>query len=45
MVDGHRVVIVGGGFGSLYTAQALRKAPAQVTLLDRHNYHLFEPWE
>ncbi len=43
MVDGHRVVIVGGGFGGLYTAQALRKALVQVTLLDRHNYHLFEP--
>ncbi len=39
----HRVVIVGGGFGGLYTAQALRKAPVQVTLVDRRNFHLFQP--
>ena len=38
-----RVVIVGGGFGGLYTAQALRKAPAAVTLIDRRNFHLFQP--
>jgi NADH:ubiquinone reductase (H+-translocating) len=41
--NSHRVVIVGGGFGGLYTAQALRKAPVQVTLLDRRNFHLFQP--
>ncbi|MGE5486979.1 MAG: NAD(P)/FAD-dependent oxidoreductase [bacterium] len=39
----HNVVIVGGGFGGLNAAMALRKAPAQVTLLDRNNYHLFQP--
>jgi NADH dehydrogenase len=39
----HRVVIVGGGFGGLYAAHALRKAPADVTLLDRRNFHLFQP--
>jgi NADH dehydrogenase len=39
----HRVVIVGGGFGGLYAAQALRKAPVQLTLLDRRNFHLFQP--
>src|SRR5215472_1379662 len=39
----HRVVIVGGGFGGLYAAQALAKAPVQVTLLDRRNFHLFQP--
>jgi NADH dehydrogenase len=39
----HRVVIVGGGFGGLYAAQTLRRAPVQVTLIDRHNYHLFQP--
>ena len=38
-----RVVIVGGGFGGLWAAQALRKAPVQVTLLDRQNHHLFQP--
>jgi NADH dehydrogenase len=39
----HRVVIVGGGFGGLYAAQALRKAPVEVTLVDRRNFHLFQP--
>src|SRR5579871_5597946 len=39
----HRVVIVGGGFGGLYAAQALGKADVQVTLIDRRNYHLFQP--
>jgi NADH dehydrogenase len=39
----HRVVIVGGGFGGLYAAQALGKAPVQVTLIDRRNFHLFQP--
>ena len=39
----HRVVIVGGGFGGLYAAQALCCAPVQVTLLDRRNFHLFQP--
>ena len=38
-----RVVIVGGGFGGLYAARALRKAPVQITLLDRRNHHLFQP--
>jgi NADH dehydrogenase len=39
----HRVVVVGGGFGGLHTARALRAAPVQVTLIDRNNYHLFQP--
>jgi NADH:ubiquinone reductase (H+-translocating) len=39
----HRVVIVGGGFGGLYAAQALGKASVQVTLIDRRNFHLFQP--
>jgi NADH dehydrogenase len=38
-----RVVIVGGGFGGLHAARALADAPARVTLIDRHNYHLFQP--
>jgi NADPH-dependent 2,4-dienoyl-CoA reductase/sulfur reductase-like enzyme len=38
-----RVVIVGGGFGGLCAAKALAKAPVEVTLIDRHNYHLFQP--
>jgi NADH:ubiquinone reductase (H+-translocating) len=39
----HQIVIVGGGFGGLYTAQYLKKADAEVTLLDRRNFHLFQP--
>jgi len=38
-----RVAIVGGGFGGLAAAQALRKADVDVTLLDRTNHHLFQP--
>ncbi|QDV85865.1 NAD(P)/FAD-dependent oxidoreductase [Planctomycetes bacterium TBK1r] len=37
------VVIIGGGFGGLETAQRLRKANVRVTIVDRHNYHLFQP--
>ncbi|MFN2432939.1 MAG: NAD(P)/FAD-dependent oxidoreductase [Gemmatimonadota bacterium] len=37
------VVIVGGGFGGLFAARALRRAPVRVTLLDRNNHHLFQP--
>src|SRR5438270_11975945 len=43
MDQGHRVVIVGGGFGGLHAALALKKAPVEVTLLDRRNFHLFQP--
>src|ERR1700736_5406147 len=38
-----RVVILGGGFGGLYAAKALKHAPARVTVVDRRNYHLFQP--
>jgi NADH dehydrogenase len=38
-----RVVIVGGGFGGLYAAKALRRAPVDLTLVDRRNFHLFQP--
>jgi NADH:ubiquinone reductase (H+-translocating) len=37
------VVIVGGGFGGLAAAKALRKTPAQIILIDRTNHHLFQP--
>jgi NADH dehydrogenase len=43
MADKHRVLILGGGFGGLYAAQALKHAPVDVTLLDRRNFHLFQP--
>jgi NADH:quinone reductase (non-electrogenic) len=36
-----RVVIVGAGFGGLETAKALRRAPLDVTLIDRNNHHCF----
>ncbi|MCL1471100.1 NAD(P)/FAD-dependent oxidoreductase [Argonema antarcticum] len=39
----HHVVIVGGGFGGLYAAQALNRPPVKVTLVDKRNFHLFQP--
>lgn len=39
----HRVIILGGGFGGLLAAKALRRAPVQVTLIDKRNFHLFQP--
>jgi NADH dehydrogenase len=39
----HRVVILGGGFGGLYAARALGHANVAVTLVDRRNFHLFQP--
>src|SRR5262245_15486325 len=38
-----RVIIIGGGFGGLSAAQSLKSAPVDVTLIDRRNYHLFQP--
>jgi NADH:ubiquinone reductase (H+-translocating) len=43
MASQHRVVIVGGGFGGLSAVLGLKRAPVQVTLVDRCNYHLFQP--
>lgn len=39
----HRVVIIGGGFGGLYAAQSLRHTDVDVTLIDKRNFHLFQP--
>jgi NADH dehydrogenase len=39
----HHVVIIGGGFGGLYAAKALRHAPVRITLIDKRNFHLFQP--
>lgn len=37
------VVIIGAGFGGLYAAQALKRAPVEITVIDRRNHHLFQP--
>jgi NADH:quinone reductase (non-electrogenic) len=39
----HRVVVIGGGFGGLRAVKRLARVPVQITLIDRHNYHLFQP--
>lgn len=41
--NAHRVVIVGGGFAGLYAAKQLSRAPVRVTLIDKRNFHLFQP--
>src|ERR1700682_3616574 len=43
MPSPHRVVILGGGFGGMFTAQKLKRAPVEITLIDRRNFHLFQP--
>ena len=42
-MSAHRIVVVGGGFGGLQAALKLRRTPAEVTLVDRRNFHLFQP--
>src|SRR3954468_2149056 len=39
----HRIAVVGGGFGGLQAVEHLRKAPVDITLIDRRNFHLFQP--
>src|SRR4051794_25465826 len=43
VMSAHRVVIVGGGFGGLEATRGLRGAPVEITLIDRRNFHLFQP--
>jgi len=43
MQAAHHFVIVGGGFAGLWAARALASAPVRITLVDRHNHHLFQP--
>jgi NADH dehydrogenase len=43
MGEKHRVLLLGGGFGGLNAAQKLKRAPVDVTLIDRRNFHLFQP--
>jgi NADH dehydrogenase len=42
-MSAHRVVVVGGGFGGLQATRGLRDAPVEITLVDRRNFHLFQP--
>ncbi|MBL8211999.1 MAG: NAD(P)/FAD-dependent oxidoreductase [Bryobacterales bacterium] len=42
-VKPHQVVIIGGGFGGLYAARRFSGAPVKVTVIDRRNFHLFQP--
>lgn len=41
--EAHRVIIIGGGFGGLSAAKTLRRANVQITLIDKRNFHLFQP--
>src|SRR5437879_9012060 len=43
MEQKHRVVILGGGFGGLAAAQKLKQPQVEITLIDRRNFHLFQP--
>ena len=43
MAATHKVIIIGGGFGGLYASKAFRKLPVDLTVIDRRNYHLFQP--
>ena len=43
MPHSHRVVVLGGGFGGLSAVQRLKRAPVEVILIDRRNFHLFQP--
>lgn len=42
-ISSPRVVVIGAGFGGLYAARRLRRAPVQLTVIDRTNHHLFQP--
>jgi NADH dehydrogenase len=41
--DVHRVLVIGGGFGGIRVVQRMHDAPAEITLVDRRNFHLFQP--
>jgi NADH dehydrogenase len=43
MAQPHRVIVLGGGFGGLSAVQKLKRAPVEVILIDRRNFHLFQP--
>jgi NADH dehydrogenase len=43
MAQPHRVIVLGGGFGGLSAVQRLKRAPVEVILIDRRNFHLFQP--
>ena len=43
LMSGKKIVIIGGGFGGLYTAKSLKNLQADITLIDKRNFHLFQP--
>src|SRR3982075_4658043 len=43
MAQPHRVIVLGGGFGGLSAVRRLKRAPVEVILIDRRNFHLFQP--
>ena len=43
MTETKRVVVIGGGFAGLWAVRQLKRAPVEITLIDRRNYHLFQP--
>src|SRR6202165_5100018 len=43
MAQPHRVIVLGGGFGGLSAVQKLKRSPVEVILIDRRNFHLFQP--
>jgi NADH dehydrogenase len=43
MEQKHRVIVLGGGFGGLAAAKKLKHAPVEVILIDKRNFHLFQP--
>ncbi|HSG99365.1 MAG TPA: NAD(P)/FAD-dependent oxidoreductase, partial [candidate division Zixibacteria bacterium] len=43
MNAGEQILVIGGGFGGLHAVRALKRAPVEITLVDRENYHLFQP--
>src|SRR5690349_17878698 len=43
MEQKHKIVILGGGFGGLAAAKKLKRAPVETTLIDKRNFHLFQP--
>src|SRR3954451_20035582 len=43
LAGAHRIVVIGGGFGGLQSVSKLTRLPVEITLIDRRNFHLFQP--